>query len=362
MVNSNPPVNTLPPDQISPKAVIMRVIQIKNAVLRNWKLIIIFMVIGGIGGFILDYFTKKKTIYTAVLTFNLGGGSSGSSSFGELGALAGAFGLAGGAPDANIFTGDNFLVYSRSRPVIEKTLLKEVTVNGKKNLLVNYYIEKGGIREDEWEDDDTLRNIRFTKKPIAKFTLLENIAMGQIFERIKGETTLYQPDRKSSFIELRVGMEQEFLAKVFAENLLTTIEEDYKVKQTKKTREMYDVLSHRADSLARLLNRTESNLARYIDQNQQMVVAEGQIQQTRLSRNSTFLQSQYLGALQQVDNLRLSLIKEAPLFTVIEPVSLPLVKDVTDPRGTEAGIILGLILGVVVIFFRETFRSIMNEA
>jgi len=353
-------VRPVPPDQISPKSVILKVIQAKNTLLRNWKLVLILMLVGGAIGFAVDQFNTKKPTFTATITFNLGGGSSGSP-FGGLGDLAGAFGLSGSAPDANIFTGDNFLYYAKSRPIFEKALMKEVTINGKKVLLVNHYIEKSGIRDEDWEDNDTLRAFRFPKKEVKNFNKLENEAMGLIFSRLTGETTVFQPDRKSSFMSLKTGTQSELLSKVWAETLLETIEEDYKAKQTKKTRDMYNLLVARADSLSGLLNSTENRLARYIDQNQQMVVASGQVQQTRLTRNSTFLQSQYLAALQSADNLRLALIKEAPLFTIIEPVALPLFRENHESHAMEAGLILGLLIAIIVVFVRETYRSIMQD-
>ena len=91
------------------------------------------------------------------------------------------------------------------------------------------------------------------------------------------------------------------------------------------------------------------------------VVAEGQVQQTRLTRNSAFLQGQYTASLTSLDNLRLTLIKEAPLFTIIEPVAMPLQKTVTKPRGLQAGLTLGLLLGLLVVFVRETYKSIMRQ-
>ena len=108
--------------------------------------------------------------------FNLGGGSSGGGFGGDLGQLAGAFGFGGGAPDANIFVGDNFLIYAKSRPVVEKTLMKTDTINGKDTLLVNYYIRHSGIRDKEWEDNDTLRAFYFkrAKKP-TEYNKLERL-------------------------------------------------------------------------------------------------------------------------------------------------------------------------------------------
>jgi uncharacterized protein involved in exopolysaccharide biosynthesis len=359
---SNLVTRPVPPDQISPKAVVLRIMGIKSVFQRNWKLLLLLTAIGGVIGFIFDYTHKKQPIYSAFITFNLGGGSASGGNFGELGALAGAFGLSPGAADANIFTGDNFIIYSMSRAVLEKTLMKMDTINGKDTLLANYYIRHSGIRDKEWEESDTLRAFAFTPGKLVKdFTKLEQQAMSDVCARIKTEMGVTQPERKSSFMELRCGMQDEKLAASLLTTHLETIEEDYKKKQTKKTREMYDLLNSRADSLLRILTGTENKLAQYADQNQQVVVAQGRLMETKLTRNSTFLTQLYYAALQQADNMRLSLIREAPLFNIIDPVAFPLYKEIKAPVGMRIGIALGLLLSVIVVFFRETYRSIMRE-
>ncbi|GAB4045233.1 hypothetical protein [Spirosoma litoris] len=351
----------LPPDQISPKAVVLRLLQIKNVFRRNWKLLVILVAIGALIGYIYDLMHKSRITYTGSIMFNLGGGSS-SGGFGELGQLAGAFGLSSGAPDANIFVGDNFLIYAQSRPVVEKTLMQHDTINGKDTLLVNYYIRHSGIRDKEWEENDSLRAFYFkrAKKP-EEYTKMEQLAMADIYTRIKSEIAIKQPERKSSFMELSCFMEDELLTATFLSRHLKTIEEDYQRKQTKKTREMYDLLNERSDSLARILSGTENQLAQFMDQNQQVVVAQARIKENKLTRNSTFLTTLYYQALQQADNMRLSLIRETPLFTIIEPVSLPLFREVLNTKGLQIGTALSFILAIIVIFIRETYRSIMKE-
>jgi uncharacterized protein involved in exopolysaccharide biosynthesis len=352
----------LPPDQISPKAVVLRVMKIKDISRRNWKLLVGLVVLGGLIGFIYDITHKKRPIYNSAIMFNLGGGSSSGGFSGELGQLAGAFGLTGGAPDANIFAGDNFLIYAKSRSVIEKTLMQHDTINGKDTLLVNYYIRHSGIRDEEWEDSDTLRAFYFQRaKQPKEYTKLEQVAMSDIYSRIKGEMNVKQPERKSSFMSLSCGMQDEQLTAKFLTRLLKTIEEDYQKKQTKKTREMYELLTTRADSIARILTGTENRLAQYLDQNQQVVVAQARVTETKLTRNTSFLTTLYYQALQSADNMRLSLIRETPLFTIIEPVTFPLYKEIKAPIGMQAGIALGLLVSLIVIFFRETYRSIMAE-
>lgn len=351
----------LPPDQISPKAIVLRIMGIKNVFRRNWKLLLLLTSIGGVIGFIYDFTHTKKPIYSAFITFNLGGGGA-SSNFGEMSALAGALGLSQGAPDANIFMGDNFILYAMSRSVLEKTLMKTDTINGRDTLLANYYIRHSGIRDKEWEKNDTLRAFAFTPgKKLKDFGKLEQQAMSEIVARIKSEMGVTQPERKSSFMELRCGMQDEKLAASLLTTHLETIEEDYKRKQTRKTREMYDLLNSRADSLLRILTGTENRLAQYADQNQQVVVAQGRLMESKLTRNSTFLTQLYYSALQQADNMRLSLIREAPLFNIIDPVAFPLYKEIKTPVGMRIGIAFGLLLSVIAIFLRETYRSIMRE-
>lgn len=369
-INENDIVNTnqlaasrpLPPDQISPKSVVLRIAQLKYVFQRNWKLLLILVAIGGVIGFIYDMAHKTKITYTGTIMFNLGGGSSGGGFGGELGQLAGAFGLSSGAPDANIFVGDNFLIYAKSRPVVEKTLMQSDTINGKDTLLVNYYIRHSGIRDKEWEDNDSLRAFYFTRPKVpSEYTKLEQIAMSDIYTRIGTEMAVKQPERKSSFMELSCFMENEQLAATFLTNHLKTIEADYQRKQTKKTREMYDLLNSRSDSLARRISGSESKLAQYMDQNQQVVVAQARIQENKLTRNSSFLTTLYYQALSQADNMRLSLIRETPLFTIIKPVYFPLYREIIKTAGMQIGIVLGLVLSIIVIFFRETYRSIMKE-
>jgi len=357
------PTRQLPPDQISPKAVVLRIAKTKDVAKRNWKLLVALVVIGGVIGFIFDITHKKQPIYNSAIMFNLGGGGSSGGGLGELSQLAGAFGLSGGAPDANIFIGDNFIIYAKSRPVIEKTLMKRDTINGKDTLMVNYYIRHSGIRDEEWENSDTLRAFYFQRAKLpSEYTKLEQIAMSDIYTRIKSEITVKQPERKSSFMSLSCGMQDEQLTANFLTTHLKTIEEDYQKKQTKKTSEMYELVKLRADSIARILTGTENRLAQYLDQNQQVVVAQARVTETKLSRNSSFLTTLYYQALQSADNLRLSLIRETPLFTIIEPVAFPLYKEIKAPIGMQAGIALGLVIALIVIFLRETYRSIMNDA
>ena len=347
----------LPPDQLSPKEVFARAKNIRYVIKRNWLLLLAVIAISGLIGYIIDATSDKKTVYVGKIVFNLGGGGGGNQ-MADLGALASAFGLGQAAPEASLFTGENFMLYTKSIPVLEKTLMKTIVVNDTSYLLANYYIEHSGILDKEWEENEPLRKFRFRQaKERADFTEIEIGAMADIHTRLSGELSIKSVDRKSSFMALVAEMENIELAKAFVEKHIVTVETDYRQKQTKKTQEMERFLSRRVDSLYRRLSGTEDKLASYLNQNQQVVVAEGQLKQSRLNRSSTFLTQQYYTAVTSLDNLRLSLIREQPLFTIIEPVILPLYKTVPSKIAMQAGLAIGLVLGIVIVFIREALRN-----
>ncbi len=359
---NNAVVNTLPPDQISPKAVVARAAKFRQVIRRNWYILVGAILLGLVIGYIIDATSTKKTTYSAKIVFNLGGGGGGGGGLGDLGALASAFGMGQAAPDANIFSGENFIQYAKSRPVVEKTLMKTVKINGQDTLLVNYYIVHSGIKEKDWEKSKEFKDYYFPRaKTRDEYTKDDNTAMAIIYERLLGELSIKGVDRKSSFMALGATVEHELLAKALVENHIVTIEDDYRKKQTRKTSEMLSLLKHRVDSLGGAMTGTENKLANYMNQNQQVIVAQNQINESRLTRNSGFLTQQYYGALTQLDNMRLSLIREQPLFTIIEDVYLPLYKEVPGKIGTQAGIAIGLVLGVVGIFLRETLSKMGKE-
>lgn len=360
----NTPVGSasLPPDQLSPNEVLARAMKFQHVIKRNWMLLLGLIAVSGIIGYIIDATSKKRITYEAKITFNLGGGGGGGSQMADLGALASAFGLGQSAPEASIFTGENFMLYTRSRPVMEKTLMKTVVIRDTAQLLVNYYMKHSGIRDKEWEEDELLREFTFKGvKDRKDYNKLELAALADIHSRLGSEFSIKPVDRKATFMSLVAEMEDVELAKAFVENHIVTIEEDYKNKQTRKTQDMEKFMKRRVDSLYGRLTGTEDRLANYVNQNQQVVVAEGQLTQSRLSRSSTFLTQQYYSAVTNLDNLRLSLIREQPLFTIIEPVILPLFATVPAKIAMQAGLAIGLVLGIVIIFIRETLRNMTSK-
>jgi hypothetical protein len=347
----------LPEDQISPKSVLLKVVTIKDALIRNWKLFLIFALVGYGLGYVLDLFLKKADQYEAAILFNLGGGSSTPGGFGD---MAGLFGM-NATPDANIYTGENFFYFVKSRPVVERALMKEVEVGSKKMLLANFYIDSSGIKDEQWEKNESLQTFHFTKNDPEKYTLNERLALNDVVERVRTNTEVYQPDRKSSFISIEVTVENPLLAKIWANTLLETVEEVYTENQTSKTRRTLNLLKRRADSLAAVLGKTEGRLARQLDYSTSIIVPEGKVQVNKLQRSSEFVTQLYAEAMRNVESMKVSLVREAPLFTIIEPVKEPVDRKVDNGQRAKIGLLVGVLLAFVFTYFKVVYASIMEE-
>lgn len=353
----------LPEDQIAPKEVFKKIGEIRKMLVKNWKLILICLVLGGVLGWVYEYYNFKRTRYLAFLTFNLESGS-GQSDAGGLSDLASAFGLGGGGMGSTggLYHGENFPLLVKSRPMMERALMTEVSVKGKKQLLVNYYIEKSGIMLDEWEENEKMKKIRFTSKPRDEFSTDESLAMMAIVKKINEETSFNKDNPKATFITIKCNTEDELLSKLWLETLMATVEQHYQATSTKKTKLILKIARRRVDSLAASLTNTEVRLAQFSDQNQQAVAQQARIAENRLTRNTSLLASMYFEAVRNLENVKMSLVKETPLIEFVDPVVLPLATEKYESgKSTKAGILIGLVIAIAIIFLRKAYLDIMNS-
>ena len=350
-------ITEVPDDQLTPRDVIIKVIEIKDALLKNWKILVLFTLIGAGVGYVLDIVLRTAQEYEATMVFNLGGSAGGS---GGMGDLAGLVGL-GSAPDANIFTGENFFYFVTSRPVIERTLMKDVDINGKKYLLANIFVDSSGVKEKEWKGREDLANFHFKKMDSIKLDMTQRRLLNIIVEKAQGATGIKELNSKSSFITLSATTENANLSIMWLNNLLETVEEVYTENQTRKTRKTLKLLEKRADSLAAILSNTETKLARQLYNNTQIIVPEAKIPANRLERSTAFIQSLYTEAVASAERMRVSLVREAPLFTVIEDVKLPLDAKSDDQKRLKIGVLSGFLLALVFVYFKSVFNSISQS-
>ncbi|RDB04599.1 hypothetical protein [Runella aurantiaca] len=346
---------------LSPKLIFQKIIQAKDLILKNWWLILILVGVGTAIGYYVDSEKNKRVQYVSEIIFNVTG-SGATQDLGGLGSLLG--GMGGGRGDAGLFTGENLFYVIKTRPVLERALLTPITLsNGKKELFVNYYLDSTFIRQDDWGDflkEWLPVRIQHTKRD-SMSRLERQVFDGVLYKIRDREITIGQPNIKTAFYELTVSMENEGVSKVFIELLLSTVERVYQETQTRKSREMMGIMRARVDSLGRVLNRTESQLAKTTVINVEAVAPTAKVAEGRLTRSTSFVTALYLEASRSLESLQMSIVKESPLFTIIEPVVLPLETKLFTRENTKFGAILGFIVAVIFVLAKQTYSEALKD-
>jgi hypothetical protein len=360
---------TIQEEQISTKDLIKKIIGMFNLIGSQWKILLISVGVGTLISIMLDVKDIKETEFIGEIQFNLESGGNGQNQMGGLAGLAGAFGMGGigGATSNDLFSGGNFGLMVSSKALYEKALMKEVIVGGKKTLFINFYKDSSDIAKKEWggdlfhEPDKKSIAYRFQPKNPKDFTKAENIMIGTIYEKLEAQTQLQPLDKNGSIMVLSSITNSELLTKIWLETLLESLSEFYVEVRTRKTREIYNIQMDRLRELEGKLSLTDRQLATATFQNLNAVDPTAPMKQQQLNRSNNFISTQYYNQMAAVEQLKMALINSTPLFTVLQPVRLPLLqKTYTIGGNTKIGGFLGFFLCLVFIIIRKTYQELMS--
>lgn len=351
-------------EDISLKELILKIKDWFFYILSKWMVILACVFIGAILGYF--YASSKKPVYTAVTTFVLEESNSSASSLGNLGGLASMVGIDVGG-GGGIFQGDNILELYKSRTMIENTLLTEVQHNGKKQLLIDVYLDFSGIRKN-WVKSPDLKYIRFSDtegRPLKSFSRLQDSIIGDICNVINvNYLKVAKPDKKLSIIRAEVKSANEFFAKSFNDQIVKNVNDFYIQTKTKKSLENVLILKQKVDSVRSVMNGAIYTAAIVSDETPNLNPTR-QVQRLAPIQRSQFSAETNKAILSElVKNLemsKMSLLKEAPLIQVVDRPIFPLEK---ENFGKLKGIILGgFIAGFLICFvliFRRVIKNILS--
>lgn len=319
-------------DQASLKQMILKMIEWCQYLLSKWLSIIIVSVVGGIIGFTYAYF--KTPQFIAATTFVLEDGDRG----GGLGQYAGLASMAGidVSGGGGIFQGDNILELYKSRSMIQSALLTEIEVNGKKQLLVDRYIDINKLRK-KWENKPDIKSIQFNvsvKNRVlgaASFSRIQDSVLGTIVDDVnKRYLSVGKPDKKLNIIKAEVRSEDESFSKLFNEQIVKNVNDFYVLTKTKKSLNNVVILQQKTDSVRAVMNGAIYSAAAVVDATpnlnptrQVQRVAPVQRAQFSAEANKTVLAE----LVKNLELSKMSLRKETPLIQVIDTPVFPLKKE-----------------------------------
>ena len=348
-------------DQISLKELIIKLKDWYTYLLSQWKIIIIAAIIGSSIG--LVYAFIDKPIYTATLSFVLEDEKSGGGGLNGALGLASQFGIDVGGSAGGIFTGTNLLELFKSRRMVEQTLLKPVSVDGKTISYAEWYIQIVQWRM-AWTKKEGYQNIQFLPNANrTNFTRVQDSIMEVMYADLsKSGLVVSQKDKKVSIISVEVKSMDELFAQSFTEAIAKEVSDFYVETKSKKANMNMAILQRQTDSIREELNGAITGVA-VANDNTFGLNSALNVQRVPSARRQVDVQANtaILTALvQQTELAKVTLRKETPLIQVIDRPIIPLKK---EKFGKAKGILFGsflagflVVLGLVV---RRLFRSIL---
>jgi len=342
-------IDKIEPDEVSIRELVSKSKSAARYVKSKRLILIWFGIAGILSGIIYSVFETPnyKAVSTFVLEESGHGGSLGLGQFSSLASLAGID--IGGGSEKGLFQGDNILELYKSRLMIEKTLLTPVIINGKKQLLIDRYIEANnhwGI----W--DKKIENVNFNKNPKTFSRYQDSIIRDIVKYFNKHLLIVTKPDKKLSIISVETKFKDEIFAQLFNQTLVQNVNDFYIQTQTRKTSQSVQVLQRQADSVRNILNSSIGKVGATNDDNPnpnpilKSLMVPYQKKQIDVQANGAI----YSELMKNLEISKISLRQETPLIQLIDEPILPLDVDrVGKALGALIGLLAGLLFGLLYL-------------
>ncbi len=340
------------------KKLVQKLVEIKNLLLSKWKVLLLFITIGGLVGGAIGYFSTLR--FTATSSVLIGGSRGGVGGALKMAQSLGLGSIGGG--DAMAFNTDNAKEIITSKRIITNALLSEIEVDKKKDKLVNFYIEWFGLRKKWQESKKGLENFKFTSQKAFHLTFKEDSIIQGIYNSLIGKNLLVTGDLKTSIVEMKVVSEKEIFAYHFSQELLKSVGHFYIDESVAKERKSFENMQQKTDSIYSELLSKERTLAVLKDNSFRTQKLQGMVSQYQLQREVEILNVLYASAVKNLEMTKVSLMEKQPVFQVIDEPVLPLVKKKTPT--VQTAIIVSVLFAffyIVVLLIKGAIRKALNS-
>jgi len=350
-MNTDQKVNTANNDEISLKELIEKAKEGWRYLLSKWIIILAFGLGGAAIGLVTSLLTPPK--YTAKLSFALVEKSAGG---GGLADLASSFGLSSmlGGGSSGAFSGDNLLEIMQSPHTIEQTLLTPVVYQGKKQNLVEVYIQFNDMRKD-WLKNVNNKELQTLAYPIGQkreiFTRAQDSVLNSIYDKIikSNALTIARKDKKLSFVNVNFTSKDEVFSKLFEEKLMEETYRFYKETKTAQSRANVNMMQAKADSIRRLYESSLYRSAGYSQVNINQALAFAAVPKLKQDNNAQLYATVYTEVLKNLETLKLDMARETPIVQIIDTPRFPLDKErLGKGKAMATGGVLG---GFLIVFY-----------
>lgn len=239
--------------------------------------------------------------------------------------------------------------YDQSMSIIEKMTLERE--DRKESLILKYTVKLPWTIKDLFskERDEFLAEIKATDSVgYIQLTLEEQEVIGLLKEAIQVEN-----DKKSSLIILNVEMNEPLLTAQLADKAVALLQKKVIAYKTQQSVEKLQFIEDRYNEVKKEYETSRLNLMYYRDVHRNLVDERVDNTYQELNDKYDMASTIFKGLAQQLEQARITVKEETPVFSVLEPVVVP--KNPSAPKKSiimAVSIFLGLFLGVIGIFIQ----------
>ncbi|WP_084555826.1 Wzz/FepE/Etk N-terminal domain-containing protein [Alkaliflexus imshenetskii] len=160
-------------------------------------------------------------------------------------------------------------------------------------------------------------------------------------------------DRRNKLISINISADEPFVAAQIAERARILLQEYVIRYKTRRVSENLQFIEERFEEKKKEHDSLRHELLSFRDANRFLVAERAELRLADLENRYALANSLYQTLAQQLEQARLAVKNETPVFSVIEPVKVPVRK--TSPRHSinlVIGFVIGAIVGVMAIVFK----------
>jgi uncharacterized protein involved in exopolysaccharide biosynthesis len=320
------------------------------------------ILIGGLVGLLIGtlYAFSKPNVYTSQVSVMPEIQGKGSGNLGGLGSLAGLAGINIdnlGAQDAirpdlypNVLQSMPFALYLLRQPVYSATL-------GKRLLFETYIHETGktwfaGVFGSERSTE------KIGSKSVADPRLIElTKEQNDLVEDIQSTVTAVY-DKKTGILTISAIEAEPVVAAAVAQNSLGYLTNYITTYRTEKSRRQVDFLRRQVAEAKSRYQSSEYTLSSYRDSNRSVYLNTAKIEEQRLQADYLLTQSVYNELSKQLEQAKIKVQEETPVFKTLEPPAVPIQKS-----GPKRSIIMVIcaVAGVILVILTQLTRAFLQR-
>lgn len=330
--------------EISFREFILKISEWFRFFLSKWLLIILFSGLCAGFGFLYAYTSTPK--YSASESFVLSNQASGST--GGLMGLASQFGINMGGGETDVFSGSNIIALMKSGKMLKQVLF---TKPEGKETLINILCKQ--MKFDEgWEAYERTKGAFPFPDKLNNLTLVQDSLVRAVYNMVSEDMlSVIKPEKDQNIYNVTTTSSNEKFSFYLTKYLVNETSAFYIETKTSAAKRNLSMLTREADSIRLALGgaivSTGSATDLTFNLNPAYQVQRSGAQQSQV--RAAALGEAYGEVLKNLELAKITLLKETPLYQIIDEPVLPLLQD--KPGKLVSMIVGGFLGGIIAIAF-----------